>query len=75
MRLDEFREKTKNLPDDAEIIVGLGDGTYWELDFKDTFATIMDIPTTIWLDAKDEITLAFEMDTRIETYIWKKSKE
>jgi hypothetical protein len=66
MNLGEFREQTKELPDDTIITVDLGDGEACETwdDLGGKFPPVLEHPWLIVIQAGSEVTLDVELDMR-----------
>lgn len=64
MNLGEFREKTKHLPDDADLVVDMGDGSYWEIGIGRSFLPVLEHPWTLALEAGSEVTMELDLHHR-----------
>ena len=71
MNLGEFREKTKDLPDDAEIFVDEGDLQFAEATFRAVLPAKLANPAAIWLQMGQIWNYERDIDTRIdEHHLW-----
>ena len=62
--LGELREATRHLPDSADVVVNLGDATYWELAGVREFPPVLEHPWCVALDTGSEVTLSFDLHHR-----------
>lgn len=69
MNLKEFRELTKDLPDDMEIVVDDGSLNFFHgVRHTTNFFAVMDLPGVVWLEMTEEVTEDYDMGHRIDAW-------
>jgi len=69
MSLGEFRELTKDLPDDAHILVDDGDLDFYEIRLRAVLPPVLDHPYAIWLEMGQAWNIDLDMDARVDAEI------
>lgn len=70
MTLGEFRERTKNLPDDAEIFIDEGDLGFHDATIRGVLpASALGHPAAIWLDMGQEWNHERDIDDRLDAFL------
>jgi hypothetical protein len=66
MDLGEFRQATKDLPDDTDLVVDLGDGDNCELSLQQTLPPVLEHSYCVILQAGGEVYIQLDIDARID---------
>jgi hypothetical protein len=67
--LGEFREATKDLPDDAELFVDDGDLQFYEVRFHGVLPPVLEHPHVVWLDMGQVWNYERDIDHRIDGWL------
>lgn len=70
MNLGEFREVTRNLPDDTDLLGDPGDGDVCELDASLILPPSSDHSNAVLLRLGQQVYLALDIETRIDVARW-----
>lgn len=66
MTLGEFRELTKDLPDDTDLLIEPEPYEFHELSHKWTLPPVLEHSFALWLSYGQEVTEDLDMDARVD---------
>lgn len=67
--LGEFREATKDLPDDTEIFVDQGDLDFYEATVRGVLPPVLEHPYVVWLNLGQVWSHERDIDARIDGWL------